>query len=65
MANITLINTTLTRRIAFDQIERMGVDISRPIMQTKTCRILGYKITGSRKTKTRGSNVETSSRGAP
>ena len=45
-ANVVLINTSMTRKATIHSLEKMGVDLDRPLMNRKTNRILGWRLTG-------------------
>jgi len=43
---IVLMSTPLTQSMKFHDLDRLGVDIYRPIFSYKKNRILGYSMTG-------------------
>lgn len=44
MAKVILINTAITRKANAANIETLGIDIDRPIMDRSKRRILGWQI---------------------
>ena len=44
MAMITLLRTPLTRKIDFDTLDRLGVNIYAPLFSKKTKHIIGWRV---------------------